>query len=237
MAISTYRPPLHPQRGATLLIALIMLVIMTLLAVSSFNMGDTNLKIVANAQEQQRVRDISELLLNERLHNISSGLSSDPCDIATLAAADGSLAETRDGVTVTLSRTLTRAQCIKNGDIKDPWLKAVDDALKAIQDHKDACDADETSDACKVLEAALAERDQKKTRLDECLSKPQVTTSLNIQDPTIEGAVESDAHENSYCVDVVMEIRADAVDTVSNARASIVRGIALLCSNHDIPEC
>ena len=40
------------QRGATLIIALIMLVLLTLFAVSSFNTANTNLKVVGNMQQK-----------------------------------------------------------------------------------------------------------------------------------------------------------------------------------------
>ena len=42
-----------PQRGATLLVSLIMLVVLTLFAVSGFNLSSVNLKITGNFQEQK----------------------------------------------------------------------------------------------------------------------------------------------------------------------------------------
>ena len=44
------RATLRRQRGATLIIGLIMLVLLTLMAVSSFNLGKSNLQIVGNMQ-------------------------------------------------------------------------------------------------------------------------------------------------------------------------------------------
>jgi len=46
---------LHGQSGATLVTALIFLVIMTLFAVSSINMSTVNFKIVANMQAQKQI--------------------------------------------------------------------------------------------------------------------------------------------------------------------------------------
>jgi Tfp pilus assembly protein PilX len=43
---------IRAQRGATLIIALIMLVLLTLFAVSSFNTANTNLKVVGNMQQK-----------------------------------------------------------------------------------------------------------------------------------------------------------------------------------------
>ena len=40
------------QRGATLLVTLIMLVVLTLFAVTAFNLSSVNLKIVGNFQAQ-----------------------------------------------------------------------------------------------------------------------------------------------------------------------------------------
>jgi len=45
----------HHQRGATLLVSLIMLVVLTLFAVSGFNLSSINLKIAGNFQEQKRI--------------------------------------------------------------------------------------------------------------------------------------------------------------------------------------
>ena len=45
--------PGHSQRGATLIVSLIMLVVMTLFAVSAINLSSMNLKIVGNMQAQR----------------------------------------------------------------------------------------------------------------------------------------------------------------------------------------
>ena len=44
--------PFH-QRGATLLVSLIMLVVLTLFAVTGFNLSSVNLKIAGNFQQQR----------------------------------------------------------------------------------------------------------------------------------------------------------------------------------------
>jgi Tfp pilus assembly protein PilX len=48
------------QRGATLLIALIMLVLLTLFAISAFNTGTTNLKVVGNMQARSEALNVSQ---------------------------------------------------------------------------------------------------------------------------------------------------------------------------------
>jgi Tfp pilus assembly protein PilX len=47
-------PHLHRQRGATLIVSLIMLLLITLLAISSFTLGKGNLQIVGNMQQRQQ---------------------------------------------------------------------------------------------------------------------------------------------------------------------------------------
>jgi Tfp pilus assembly protein PilX len=48
-----YSIPLRRQRGATLLISLIMLVVLTLFAVAGFNLSSVNLRIAGNYQDQR----------------------------------------------------------------------------------------------------------------------------------------------------------------------------------------
>lgn len=47
-------PLRHRQRGATLIVSLIMLLLITLLAISSFTLGKGNLQIVGNMQQRQQ---------------------------------------------------------------------------------------------------------------------------------------------------------------------------------------
>lgn len=188
--------------------------------------------------------------MNDRLHKIGDSLSSNPCDETALAAADGTLTETIEGVEVKFSRSLIRASCITNQTIKSDWAAGLEAVKTALQTFDEECPEGTETDACEQAEADLdtekTKRDRAKRRLDECLRKPPTTTSLSITDPALEadGADEEAAvaegekvNEHSYCVDVVMELRAEATDTASKARAVIVRGLALQCSNHDIPEC
>lgn len=47
-------PHRHRQRGATLIVSLIMLLLITMLAISSFTLGKGNLQIVGNMQQRQQ---------------------------------------------------------------------------------------------------------------------------------------------------------------------------------------
>jgi len=54
------RLPPRAQRGATLLVALIMLVLLTMFAISSLNTANTNLKIVGNMQAKSEATNVAQ---------------------------------------------------------------------------------------------------------------------------------------------------------------------------------
>lgn len=58
---------LSAQRGATLAVALVMLTLMTLLAVTAINMSTGNLKIVGNMQYQQEATSAAQAAVNQVL--------------------------------------------------------------------------------------------------------------------------------------------------------------------------
>lgn len=53
------------QRGVTLIISLIMLVLLTIMALTSFNIGKSSLQIVGNAQQQAQVLNAAQTMLNQ----------------------------------------------------------------------------------------------------------------------------------------------------------------------------
>lgn len=57
------------QRGATLLIGLIMLVLMTLVALTAFNLGQSNLQIVGNVQHRNEAISVAEAAVEEVVSN------------------------------------------------------------------------------------------------------------------------------------------------------------------------
>jgi Tfp pilus assembly protein PilX len=57
----TYRQ----QRGVTLILSLIMLVLLTIVALSTFNIGKSNLQIVDNAQQQSQAQNASQAILDQ----------------------------------------------------------------------------------------------------------------------------------------------------------------------------
>lgn len=55
----------HAQQGVTLIISLIMLVLLTIMALTSFNIGKSSLQVVGNAQEQAQVQNAAQTMLNQ----------------------------------------------------------------------------------------------------------------------------------------------------------------------------
>lgn len=65
------------QRGATLLVSLVMLVVLTLFAVSGFNLSSVNLRIVANFQQQKEMEAAAQQAI-EQLISTSNAFNLTP---------------------------------------------------------------------------------------------------------------------------------------------------------------
>jgi len=59
------------QRGATLMVTLIMLVILTLFAVTAFNLSGVNLKIVGNYQQQKSLEGVVQQAIEQVMSTIT----------------------------------------------------------------------------------------------------------------------------------------------------------------------
>ena len=87
------------QRGTTLIVALIMLMLMTLFAVSSFNTANTNLKIVGNMQQKSEALNATQqaietvLSTTQFISNPANAVAA-PCGTANTLCTD----VTGDGV-------------------------------------------------------------------------------------------------------------------------------------------
>lgn len=108
------------QRGATLLVGLIMLVLLTLLATSSFHLGKSNLQIVGNMQSRGENVSSAKSALEETIS--SANFATTP----TAALPGGSNSKSYDvngdgtaDVTVTLSPQpcIKKAQVVKNSQL------------------------------------------------------------------------------------------------------------------------
>ena len=109
------RTTMRRQKGATLLIGLIMLVLLTLMAITSFNLGKSNLQIVGNMQfRNETVRAAEEA--------VEAAISKpDSVTIASTSTVDVNADGTPD-VSVTVTPTLLQAHVKKNSalDLSDP---------------------------------------------------------------------------------------------------------------------
>jgi len=101
---------MNKQRGATLLVALIMLVLMMLAAVMSFKAGRTNSIIVGNQQAQQITTDVAKAALEEVA---SRSLFAESPTAAFGSTNQRSYDINADGKT-DVTVTLTPKPCIKN---------------------------------------------------------------------------------------------------------------------------
>lgn len=101
------------QGGATLLIALIMLVLMTLLAVSSFNLGKSNLQIVGNMQTKAETSDSAKAAVEE----VISKTTFTTTPSAALGASNSKTYDVNGDGAADVTVTLTPAPCIKKAQI------------------------------------------------------------------------------------------------------------------------
>lgn len=77
--------PRHGQRGMALVVGLILLALMTVMAITGFNIGRTSLDIVGNMQARQEViaaanSAIQEAISTTRLFQAPGAVFLDPCD-------------------------------------------------------------------------------------------------------------------------------------------------------------
>ena len=95
------------QKGATLLIGLIMLVLLTLMAVTSFRLGRSNLQIVGNMQFRNETLRAAE-------ESVEAAIST-PTAVSTPSTSNVDVnADGTPDVAVTITPTLTQAHVLKN---------------------------------------------------------------------------------------------------------------------------
>ena len=174
------RTTFRRQRGATLLVGLIMLILITLLAVGSFNLGKSNLQIVGNMQHRAEGIEAARTTLEEVISKAT--FSATPS--AALTGGCGSNAkcfdvhaDDTDHIPVPLSPApcIMKSQVIKNAQL---------DITKA----------------------------------DDAGCSTGATQNLGVA-----GAATGD----SLCADTVWEITAVATDSVTQASATVVQGVAV----------
>lgn len=111
------------QRGITLVTALIMLVLLTLLALTSFNLGRSNLQIVSNMQQRDEAVSaahevIEETISNTRFFVTPDNILANPCGAPNQRCVDTN-ADGKPDVTVAL---VPKPKCVKAPVIKNSAL-------------------------------------------------------------------------------------------------------------------
>lgn len=181
------------QAGTVLVIGMIMLVLMTLLALTSFNLGKGEYQIISNMQFQGEAASAAQMALEQVVSNLTfsstpESVFASPCSGPNTICYDTN-GDTHTDVTVTIrSRS-------------DP--------------------AKPTCITAKVIKNASLN-----------LSNPEdlgCTTGAS-QSFGIAGA----ATGNSLCADSIWDVQAEAVDSVTQARATITEGMSVRVSSDNV---
>lgn len=90
MSRSTPFPAARRQHGATLLVGLVMLVVLTLLVVSGIRASSANLKIVGNVQARDEAAAQAQLAVEDMLNNVSNFYTPTSRTLSVDADGDGS---------------------------------------------------------------------------------------------------------------------------------------------------
>ncbi|MGV3654992.1 MAG: hypothetical protein ACO1N5_12330 [Noviherbaspirillum sp.] len=121
-------PNRHRQRGATLIVALIMLILLTLLALTTFNVGKSNLQAVGNMQQRNEAVAASQEAIEQVLSNTNFITAPDavfpvPCDgVANQYCVDRN-GDGKDDIVVRLD---PQPACVKARNIKQAELTITD---------------------------------------------------------------------------------------------------------------
>jgi Tfp pilus assembly protein PilX len=111
------------QRGITLVTALIMLVLLTLLALTTFNLGKSNLQIVSNMQQHDEAQAaanevIEEAISNTRFFVTPDNILANPCGAPNQRCVDTN-GDGTDDVKVVIAQ---HPKCVKAPVIKNSAL-------------------------------------------------------------------------------------------------------------------
>jgi len=171
------------QRGIVMVMGLIMLVLMTLLALTTLNLGKSSLQIVGNMQVRKQVvaaaqEAIEDAISTTRLFLNPTAIFLSPCAGINTKCVDVD-GDGHPDVTVALTPTPT---CVKAQIIKNAFVNL------NLNDPNDQACVLSTSQTFGVAGASTA---------------------------------------NSLCSDTVWQIRAEATDGVTQAKATVTEGVAV----------
>lgn len=112
------------QRGATLLVGMVMLVLLTLLALSAVNSSTVNLKVVGNMQYQQEAMNAANAALNavmssgNNFSNPGAAPTSQAVDVTGDGVADYTVALTQPCILATTSIPVSQLSVNNANDLK-----------------------------------------------------------------------------------------------------------------------
>jgi Tfp pilus assembly protein PilX len=114
--------PLPRQRGVTLVVAMVMLVLITLLALTTFNLGKSSIQVVSNMQSRDEGvaaarQTIDEALSSTRFFTTPQDALAAPCDGANTRCTDVNGDGKPD-----VKTTLKPSACVKTRNIKSSEL-------------------------------------------------------------------------------------------------------------------
>lgn len=81
-----HQPRLHRQRGITLIVSMIMLILITMLAITSFRLGSGNLQIVGNMQQRNQTLSAAQGAIEQVVSN--SAFSATPANAVPAPCID-----------------------------------------------------------------------------------------------------------------------------------------------------
>ncbi|MES2901810.1 MAG: hypothetical protein V4723_18940 [Pseudomonadota bacterium] len=115
---------LQQQQGLTLIMALIMLIVITLLALTSFNLGKSNLLVVSNMQQREEAgaaarEVIEEVISSNRFTQASNSALISPCNGVANSRCIDTNGDGSADVTVQLTPKpgCVKAKVIRNSEI------------------------------------------------------------------------------------------------------------------------
>lgn len=181
------------QAGTVLVIGMIMLVLMTLLAVTSFNLGRGEFQIISNMQFQSEAASAAEMALEQVVSNLTftsnpANVFASPCSGANTICYDTN-GDTRADVTVKIK---------SRGDPDKPVCIGASIIKNAVLDLSKSDDLGCAAGASQAFGVA--------------------------------GAATGD----SLCANSIWDVQAEAVDAVTQAKATITEGVSVRVSSDNI---
>lgn len=201
------------QRGIVLMVALIMLLLVSLMVISGFNLSQTNLQVVHNLESRALAKQAAIRALEEAMSSnlfLSGTVFPVACEQTNRVCYDLN-GDGADDIAVQVTLSCTIAKALTNAEVLAR--SAAYSATKSGDGGAGDVEADGGSGETEVIEEPSAE------------SLPQ----LPVASPwltCIGGGQASDSGGTSQCADVVWDFVATATDLQTGAQAQVRQGLA-----------